>query len=82
MSKVRISGTGLPERLRELYGLWLEQVSDMSDTQSTLPGVAQIPPDACIYYEQCGNQMPHNNSICDECLDRVREAGHGRGDST
>lgn len=46
--------------------------------QATLPGVEVVPEDACYYYETCGNIVPHEGEICAECLDRIRDRGHGR----
>ncbi len=69
----------LPEWLCYLYGVWLVEMQCMNATvQSTLPGVVEYPDNACVYYDQCGNEVPHNGWICSECLDWVRTNGDVR----
>lgn len=60
--------------------------------QMTLP-IEEQPEGACRLYEECGNVAPRIRAgrtgevvgyltMCDECLDRVRHAGHGRGNES
>jgi len=40
-----------------------------------------VPAGACYHFWKCGNVTPggkeSNNEMCDECLDDVRDQGHG-----
>lgn len=44
-----------------------------TDGQADLENFGAPPADACVNYRRCGNTIPGaNNSMCCECLDRVR----------